>query len=549
METESDLPPLYNSDGEPDWDAAGLIAYKKINFGNRIKRINNTTSNESPDEDDGEPQPKKKAGKNRKSKKSNKPKKDSLLEKKKKSKSEEPKVIIRSDGTEFSRKRGGKVGTEAILGKTSATYMSRFEFEGSDEEPMHLFQDKAPASKYLFRIPYTEAPSKGHGYVMQADPEPDIRSRGIAQIELKDLDEAAFISAETHSSGMAWSYLRRVPQISNRNKIEDHVEKQEACISYRPFYIIVWQLNQYRFYEPSNPEKDDGYRFIFTGSNRQNGNLFQNYFMQLKDLRKRIGRGNNLVAQTDKETILGGDTPYPLWNNNGKLVEKSDHLLKQFLSIGNGGASGTGEHDETEWTKNSFMWYCRLARQAQANPGLSYSVLARFWDKKWEPVPDLVLLVDSSHAEKVLTYEGGKLKDPSNVEERATTKLKNLINEIKKQRLFQPNFKIVWDKDSVPEKYTLWVEHPGHLYSIYIDKGVLNDLKGNVALAMWLDDRQFPKPEQVQGADEKIKEGIKKSKCKGTYRSGKDAIETETWVTRKSMMNVKRQTRNPDQLT
>ncbi|KAG9044792.1 hypothetical protein FS842_001381, partial [Serendipita sp. 407] len=91
METESDLPPLYNSDGEPDWDAAELIAYKKINFGNRIKRINNTTSNESPDEDDGEPQPKKKAGKNRKSKKSNKPKKDSLLEKKKKSKSEEPK--------------------------------------------------------------------------------------------------------------------------------------------------------------------------------------------------------------------------------------------------------------------------------------------------------------------------------------------------------------------------------------------------------------------------------------------------------------------------
>jgi hypothetical protein len=101
--------------------------------------------------------------------------------------------------------------------------------------------------------------------------------------------------------------------------------------------------------------------YIFTGSNSQNGNLFQKLYMRFEDLSKRIEAGNYKVALDDWATLNAGYAPYSLWDSDGTPV----HLdLEDWKAIGLG--VGRGDHDDRsfdkilpdDWVKNSFVWYC-----------------------------------------------------------------------------------------------------------------------------------------------------------------------------------------------
>ncbi|KAG8834362.1 hypothetical protein FRC18_002166 [Serendipita sp. 400] len=487
MNIESDI----SSNDDPDWHSIEII-HKKHKLSGKEKKV----AKHSEPKDDGKSGKKPKPGKKQKM----------------------------SDGNTL-------IGTEPASIEGNLAYLSRFRLNHSAGHSIIVVFQEVPAAKHLFKVP-SDTPEN----VLPEESARDIGFRD--QVEVKNIDAAAIIKPITHSSGLAWNYLHGVPQISPRNNIGDDAEEQ----------VLAWQLNQYRLYETSKPEEDGGYRFIFTGSNRLNGNLFQNYFMQLEDLKKRIEHGNNLVVGQDKEALLDKRLPYPLWDNNGKLVEKTPQLLDTFRWIGCGRTGDLDTFDETQWTRNSFIWYCRLARQAHANPGLSYSVLARFWDKKWEPAPTLFLVVDISPRE-LFTYDGSDVQNPNEVQKEATAKLEELIDGIKQKRLFQPNFKIVWSKSSVPSGYTLWVVHPGSLYFIYIEKAVLKSLRTNDSLGIWLADRHFPETEaEIEKVDEKIRQEIERS-GKGEYVGGNTAMTTTTCVTRKSIEDVKSYTRIPDQVT
>ncbi|KAG8768241.1 hypothetical protein FRC15_005249, partial [Serendipita sp. 397] len=250
-------------------------------------------------------------------------------------------VEPKEDGKSGKRPKPGKkqkmsngnklIGTEPGSIDDNLVYLSRLRLNHSAGHSINVVFPEVPAAKHLFKVP-SDTPEN----VLPEESARDIGFR--AQVEVKNIDAAAIIRPITHSSGLAWNYLHGVPQISPRNNIGDDVEEQ----------VLAWQLNQYRLYEASKPEEDSGYRFIFTGSNRLNGDLFQNYFMQLEDLKKRIEHGNNLVVEQDRKALLQKKLPYPLWDNNGNLVEKTPQLLDTFRSIGCGRTGDLATFDKTE---------------------------------------------------------------------------------------------------------------------------------------------------------------------------------------------------------
>lgn len=177
-----------------------------------------------------------------------------------------------------------------------------------------------------------------------------------------------------------------------------------------------------------------------------------------------------------------------------------------------------------------------LARQAQANPGLSYSVLSRFWDKKWPQQLDFLLVVDSFALHKL-----GIGKPNSRA-----TQLEEDINNIVKGRKFQPKIHLVWDH-KIDAGYAVWARHPNGLYTIYAHDGIITGLKGNKELGLWLNGATLPQEVTVTKVDLAMK-GEKDNNRRGaTYSTGKDAEKTYTSITINSMAIAKKMERNPTQ--
>jgi len=195
-----------------------------------------------------------------------------------------------------------------------------------------------------------------------------------------------------------------------------------------------------------------------------------------------------------------------------------------------------------------------LARQSQANPGDPYNVLARFWDKVYTPPPDFVLAVNGLPLTVALyaaTHDDGVNGVPRNPLQ-ATNHLQQLANDdvvaianeylqrgfttIRAERTFKPEFQIRWEPLN-DQNYRIWSAHPNGLFTVYALDG----------LRMWPDDRPFPAqaPDLIEHS---LSIRLTNMKRFDTYKTGEQARETVSHVTRTSMGAVKNQERDPDQV-
>lgn len=171
-----------------------------------------------------------------------------------------------------------------------------------------------------------------------------------------------------------------------------------------------------------------------------------------------------------------------------------------------------------------------LARQAQVNPCLSYSVLSRFWDRNWEPSQSFILVVPQSAFQ--------------------SNDLMARIDSIREERNFKPRFKIVLDSNfNGRDDYILWAHHPNKLYSIYAHRSVVEEVKGNTELGLWLQDRPFPSQEQVREVDAEMRAAMRRCLKDATYVTGRDAKTTHTSITINSMTAAGKWERDPDEVT
>lgn len=175
-----------------------------------------------------------------------------------------------------------------------------------------------------------------------------------------------------------------------------------------------------------------------------------------------------------------------------------------------------------------------LARQAQANPNLSYSVLSRFWDKQWIP-PSKFLLVLSPDAR--IKLKGKNI---------GSQELQEKIEVIRQKRNFKPQFDISWG-DKALEGYDLWAQHPNELYYIYAPKNIMEYVKGTENLGLWLKSQPFPSQEQVKAFDEDMKVAGDDPNKWTIYETGEEAEKTYTSITINSMTTAKQMKRVPDQ--
>ncbi|KAG8805294.1 hypothetical protein FRC17_005578 [Serendipita sp. 399] len=335
---------------------------------------------------------------------------------------------------------------------------------------------------------------------------------------------------------MAYRYDRGVPLVDHR---------PSGVMKDLPVVPVAWQLTQYCVHNPDKPDEIGEERFIFTGhsSGPKKNNSLQGFYMRLEDLKRRVETNNESVAWSDVDELKKNRPLYPLWDPKGKLVHP-DVFKQAFKTLE---PKGSKSDDKVFQAKSLFLSHCQIARQARINAGL-YDVLARFWDRLWEP--NFYLYIDPKYQKDIREYAA---KSATVAEHNAFPNSPNidkedipvyiLLNRIKEERQLKPKFTIVWRKDPLVDYLDKWGTHPNQLYTVYLDNEEMEKVEKNTTIGVWLPERSWPGKDNLLAADGVMKPNIP------AYKSVKDAASTSTEVTKRSISIVKAFRRKPDQST